>query len=696
MAEKEVKFTSSQFNELASSIKQQSKLLSGILDHLKNQQAKADKSQRLVEENFKKQEKWQKGPGLGRFPGHPGNSPYDYISNKYKKNENLLEAFLKGRLEANIEGRAGRILKRQKAYIGMTELKHANRFAILESIHPTFANFVKTLYRLNNTISAIIDSFGVLGNIVGGMARIGGILFLALKPAINSYRDTIKGIFEAGYGGKTTLAGKLGSAQVNKTMQLSTELFHETGIVETPEEMTKARTSTATALQQNILKVPDTLVKDVAFLNKAFMLSIESAAKLEADFYRLSGYSKTVAHQSTLFAGALGSLNGMNVQSLFEELASNSEEMAKNIGSVKNGFIAGIGLAQKLGISVESISKLADTFSTDFEGTMEMQAKVQTLAPGVDLSKAIYASNFGTLEQTIKALQQAVGPLSGFKDMPRGMKKMLADSFGFSVADLNKIIAGKDVDIEMPSMEEIAKQQLNSQTTSARLLGGTDGVLETLKNIYQLLVTSAFFGTPATFSDLPKQIQKRAESLDKKMEAKKGLNGTSFISPEALENLRMHQHGVNEDIIDEQNRRSNLSKKQPDINSSVIKKLESTDTNRTSSYFETIQNILGFGKPKYISMQDLSPASSLNSNNLNGKNSLNAASFPDVAWLPKDSSARTQEQPGMAQEVTFNTKRLEDKVDDLIRLMRNGGITAQVNLDGKKVSEGLISANNRG
>ena len=243
----EVQFTDGQFNTLANSLKQNNKLLEGILSALNKQRSEADKYRKALK---------TKSDADKKFATKLRDS-----KGKFAK-QSIQEQWM------------GKVLERQEYNTSQLNARHKNLFELLGNINPALSGLIQTIYRLGETFKSIIYNIPIFGkgllnviNILGPFARIGGALFLIMKPVFDRYRDIVKGVFEGGFGGR--LATKFST--VDKMQDVGVKLFNDTGIVTSAEDITKYAVDTATALQN--WNVPNALIQDVAYLNKAFMIS---------------------------------------------------------------------------------------------------------------------------------------------------------------------------------------------------------------------------------------------------------------------------------------------------------------------------------------------------------------------------------------------------------------------------------------
>lgn len=188
-------------------------------------------------------------------------------------------------------------------------------------------------------------------------------------------------------------------------------------------------------------------------------INAEAAARLEGMMYRVSGYSQTSATNLSKMIVAMAHANNIGADDLMRELASNAALLANAANRVPESLARAAIQAQRIGVSMQGAEGFANKITGDFDTYLEMQAKLQTVMPGLDLTNVMIASQFGSTGDVIQAIQGAFGGRD-IGQMPRSIRQMITSTTGISEEELVKYAqGGKSTAVKGATPAEIDRQQ---------------------------------------------------------------------------------------------------------------------------------------------------------------------------------------------------------------------------------------------
>ena len=310
-----------------------------------------------------------------------------------------------------------------------------------------------------------------------------------LSGVMTGIGNIIKGTILVGLAavGKAFIDIQKQGFALNQTLMVTKDAFEDffsvfrTGVFGSVSDFAKARTALASELG-SLNKVTDELVESTVELTNVYNVSEKAAAGINAQLFRWTGRSAQLVKSSQQYVVALAKANGVAPGKVIEQMAQNTEELARYSRQGAEGFSRQLIVLNKMGVSMKSISALADRMVMDFEGSLESAAKLQTFLPGFDISGIQFASQFGTPEQVATELQTALqrSGISSLSQLPRSLQNAIGGSLGMSLTEIENLLTNQQGDTEI---RPATNQDMDGYFT--KLIGST--VSETAKMISALM-----------------------------------------------------------------------------------------------------------------------------------------------------------------------------------------------------------------
>jgi hypothetical protein len=317
--------------------------------------------------------------------------------------------------------------------------------------------------------SGLISGLKIL---MSPIALLAGALMLLGGAAMKLKEDFFKA---AAVFREDGLTGSQVLQQIEKSQGLRRDLTMR-GTVTSPEEIAQHMTAMQTDMAD--LNAPMELMERAAFLAQNFKLSSTEAAKYVGDLYRLSGSSTSAVIKNSQYIQQLAIKNGMSTAQIFRMMAENSDKLAKSGNMSAEAYARAAIKAERIGVSMGSISSLADRLVSDFEGALKTQAEMQTMFPGADMSEVMYASQFGTEEQVLDSVTNMVKGLGvDFKNLPRSFKLALERSTGMSSLEIGKMMGVELKELVDPVTAADITRQEQMLNTGIDTNGKLDAIL---------------------------------------------------------------------------------------------------------------------------------------------------------------------------------------------------------------------------
>jgi hypothetical protein len=222
----------------------------------------------------------------------------------------------------------------------------------------------------------------------------------------------------------------------------------------------------------NVNKVTLGSAIDAGTLAANYDLSAEQAGYLATEFGYLSGNSQEVGNNTREYAKQLAIANGVMPAAAFQDMAQNSEFIAKYTdGTGKNIGKAAVA-AGVLGINLATAAKLTDHL-LDYQTSVqdEMEASV-LLGKNINLNKARELAYNGDIEGSMKEALNAVGGIAEFNKMDYYQRLATAKALGVSVDELQKMAAHQQ---DLNGMNGVGNQIYSRTAELLQYMGNTIG-----------------------------------------------------------------------------------------------------------------------------------------------------------------------------------------------------------------------------
>ena len=160
-----------------------------------------------------------------------------------------------------------------------------------------------------------------------------------------------------------------------------------------------------------------------------------------------------------------------------EELAKNSDAVARAGGEFNKYIVASIANAKKLGLEFAQIDKTLTGFSTDFQGTVGSFSELRAVIPGfaVDFGQLMSTALTGTTEEYTELIRSGlIGAGIGVNtQLNRNQAALLQQATGFSADQIQRIVDGQEVDLDMAtSLDTERNSLLRTQITLLAAIAG--------------------------------------------------------------------------------------------------------------------------------------------------------------------------------------------------------------------------------
>ena len=215
--------------------------------------------------------------------------------------------------------------------------------------------------------------------------------------------------------------------------------------------------------QENAVAVSET--------GKSYGYGAQKAGEVNAAFMKLGANQNEAARvQKELAATAYK--EGLNMQSVMDDVAQNSLAASKYMGSNVEEITKAAVQAAKLGLSLGDLTGIADGLLS-IEDSLSAQFEFQALSgKQINLDKARQLALDGDLEGMAKAIAEEAGNIHEFNKMGRFEKEKLAKSMGMEVGQLQEMLA----------MEEARSSHGKIQADQAAALGITAAEMNEMSN----------------------------------------------------------------------------------------------------------------------------------------------------------------------------------------------------------------------
>ena len=230
------------------------------------------------------------------------------------------------------------------------------------------------------------------------------------------------------------------------------------------------------------------LVASQLQLTQVYGLQQEEAAHLVRELDFMGNRSDKFVKNTLDFARALAKANSIGVGQLMEDMAKNSELLARYGNEGAEAFVRAAASARKIGIELSDLDKFADT-TLDIEGFLSSVQRVRTLGVNItNPTKLMQLANANDLEGLGRELQRQIGGVD-FARLTRIQQHALEQALGLSAETIQRITHsarfGQTGALKAPTEEDRRGQLMDNLTAT---LGNLSSSLSGLTHVLGLLI----------------------------------------------------------------------------------------------------------------------------------------------------------------------------------------------------------------
>jgi hypothetical protein len=153
------------------------------------------------------------------------------------------------------------------------------------------------------------------------------------------------------------------------------------GVFASPVEY--ARNLASMQNQLGTMNVSSDLVTEATRLTSQYGLSNDEATTLIGNLERINGFQKGITASQLKAVNAQARAAGLAPGAVFKELAKNSQYFAQYANMGYEAFAKSVMELKKMGVQLGTIEGFADKTVNDFEGALQLQAKISTFLPSL-------------------------------------------------------------------------------------------------------------------------------------------------------------------------------------------------------------------------------------------------------------------------------------------------------------------------
>ena len=235
----------------------------------------------------------------------------------------------------------------------------------------------------------------------------------------------------------------------------------------------------------DLSEITSDAIVSVARLGKKYGIAGSEAAGLYKQIKLMSGGTDAMAESQLKHAENLARANNVAPGKVIEDMAKNSEFMAKFMGKNSKSMAQTAVQAAKLGVEMSDIASMMDSI-LDIESSIEKEMQVSVLlGRQISFDKARQLVMAGDTLGATKAILQQVGGIAEFEKMSVIQRKALAEAAGVDLATMQSIVGNREKQIEMGLVQASSYEET---------LGYVKGIYDTGKNNIGVLTTALNMG----------------------------------------------------------------------------------------------------------------------------------------------------------------------------------------------------------
>ena len=387
----------------------------------------------------------------------------------FKLEEDLLEKIneqIKLRIKANeLMGVAGGLLKG------------------LNKIAGPFASALK-LDKVEEDMQKVADATAKSGASFGRMRVLAAGVGSAIANAFSTLTDpaVIIGSIVKSMGALADEQKKfrqITGQNIELTETLNTKLISSTDYLKGAVALTKEL-----GINAAVVFTPETIA-EVAELTENMGLGAKEAANL-AKFAKLGGKelsTVTAEMEASFISFTKTNKVGLNMRDVMAEVGNASSAVSLSLGSSTEKIQEAVMEAQKLGLSLEQVDKIAGSL-LDFESSIEAEMEAELLTGRqINLDKARLLALNNDLAGVAKEIGKNQGVLSAFASGNRIAQEATAKAMGMSRDEMANMIYQQGLANDLT--EEQAAKAANISTSEAKRLTAQETIAKTMEKMSQ-------------------------------------------------------------------------------------------------------------------------------------------------------------------------------------------------------------------
>ncbi len=218
---------------------------------------------------------------------------------------------------------------------------------------------------------------------------------------------------------------------------------------------------------------------EAASLARSFGISNEEAGKLTAQLSMMPGATMETANETARFAANMAKSAHVAPGEVLKDMSKNQEAIAKYGKDGGKNMASMAVAAKKIGMEMGPLVSMTENL-LDFENSIEKQMEASVLlGREINLDKARQLALEGDLAGATKAMLEQVGGEAEFNKMNAVQRQGLADSYGVSVGEMQKMVKNQDKLNDLTEDQQAALEA--GDVTMDELMAGAGGLFEKLK-----------------------------------------------------------------------------------------------------------------------------------------------------------------------------------------------------------------------
>ena len=244
------------------------------------------------------------------------------------------------------------------------------------------------------------------------------------------------------------------------------------------------------------------------------VLTSEAATKMAQEAVRMGVTTQQLAEARRVFLTQTGgdankaqaqtdkfisefAKKGLSSKTAMQEIAKNSELLAKNGTRFSTQMVKALADAKKIGVELSKISQFGDNLISDFEGFLESQAELGAMGFGFDSSRLAEIAETGSDADLFNELRsQLAATGKDITKLRRSERLALENAFGINISDMLKMSGetpegGGEDTIDPAELQKDANEKLGdliNRTEAAVVALGALGSALGLANIFLGLI----------------------------------------------------------------------------------------------------------------------------------------------------------------------------------------------------------------